>query len=121
MVDVEVMHALANPARAGAAVGSAARHAGERLTPLRLASELTVLERRKETVLGKEIRVVVAVVRAGVDVLCVSGNELLNLKVVECGQLNRTRGRGVGFLRSRSRRSPGPRAIDVIDVARPKS
>jgi hypothetical protein len=27
----------------------------------------------------------------------------------------------VGFLRSRSRRSPGPRAIDVIDVARPKS
>ena len=64
-----------------------------------LRAELPVLERRKETVFGKEIRVVVAVVRAGVDILRVLGDELLNLKIIECGQLNRSRNRGVGFLR----------------------
>ena len=66
------MHALADPARAGAAFGSTARHLGERLAALRLPADLAVLERREETVLGKQIRVVVAVVRTGVDVLRVS-------------------------------------------------
>src|SRR5262245_51553935 len=115
------MHALANPARAGAAVGSAALHASQRFAPLCLAAELTVLERRKETVFGKQVRIVVAVVRAGVDVLCVLGDELLYLKVIECGQLNRSRKRGVGFLGPRSGGVTGLRAIDVLDVARPKS
>src|SRR5262249_34897990 len=72
-------------------------------------------------VFGKQVRIVVAVVRASVDVLRVLGDELLYLKVIECGQLNGSRKRGVGFLGPRSGRATGPRAIDVIDVARPKS
>ncbi len=58
---------------------------------------------------AKKIRVVVAVVRAGVDILRVLGNELLNLKVIERGQLKRSRHHTVGFLRSRSRLAPPDR------------
>ena len=106
VIDVQVNHALPDPADVLAAAHSAAGHFGQLLASLPPGADGALLGGGEEAVGGKEIGVVVAIVRAGVDGARVLRDELLDLDVVERGQRLRGRRRR-GALRSGRHADPG--------------
>jgi hypothetical protein len=89
VIDVQVLHTLADPADVLAAAGSAAGGLRQPLAALHLVPDNAILRGSEEPVGREEIGVVVAVVRAGIDGARVLRDELPDLEVVEGGQRRR--------------------------------
>jgi hypothetical protein len=88
VIRIDMTDALGDPRRV-AALRSAARSLGEPLAALKWRDRSAAAHVGLEyAVFGIQVRIVVAVVRAGVDRASVLRDELLDLDVVECGELH---------------------------------